>query len=135
MEDIRLRSYQDEMLEASLKQNIIVAMDTGSGKTHIAVARMAAALENSNKLIWFLAPTVPLCQQQLKFVKLHLPAYQSRILSSEEKVELWRTQEIWDQTLKNINIVVSTHAILADALTHGFVQFSSLGLLVFDEGK
>jgi superfamily II DNA or RNA helicase len=31
----RLRSYQAEMVEASMKGNIIVAMDTGSGKTHM----------------------------------------------------------------------------------------------------
>lgn len=29
------RSYQLEMLEASLKENVIVAMDTGSGKTQV----------------------------------------------------------------------------------------------------
>jgi len=31
----RLRPYQVEMVEASLQQNLIVAMDTGSGKTHM----------------------------------------------------------------------------------------------------
>ena len=31
----RLRSYQAEMVEASLSSNIIVVMDTGSGKTHM----------------------------------------------------------------------------------------------------
>jgi ERCC4-related helicase len=34
-ETFRLRSYQAEMVEESLKANIIVAMDTGSGKTHM----------------------------------------------------------------------------------------------------
>lgn len=34
-EPFRLRSYQAEMVEASLAANIIVAMDTGSGKTHM----------------------------------------------------------------------------------------------------
>jgi len=34
-ETFRLRSYQAEMVEESLKSNIIVAMDTGSGKTHM----------------------------------------------------------------------------------------------------
>ncbi len=29
------RAYQQEMFEESLKQNIIVAMDTGSGKTQV----------------------------------------------------------------------------------------------------
>ncbi|KAF8856499.1 hypothetical protein BDZ45DRAFT_675488 [Acephala macrosclerotiorum] len=32
---IKPRPYQKEMLEESLKRNIIVAMDTGSGKTHM----------------------------------------------------------------------------------------------------
>ena len=35
--------------------------------------------------------------------------------------------------LLNIRIVVSTPAILSDALTHGFLQFSQFSLLVFDE--
>ena len=33
--NIKPRSYQIEMLEESLKHNIIVAADTGSGKTHM----------------------------------------------------------------------------------------------------
>jgi type I site-specific restriction endonuclease len=36
-EPFRLRSYQAEMVEESLRNNIIVAMDTGSGKTHMCV--------------------------------------------------------------------------------------------------
>lgn len=32
---ITTRAYQLEMLEASLKENVIVAMDTGSGKTQV----------------------------------------------------------------------------------------------------
>ena len=34
------RSYQLELLEESLRRNIIIALDTGSGKTHIAVLRI-----------------------------------------------------------------------------------------------
>lgn len=36
-EGIRLRAYQAEMVEESLKGNIIVVQDTGSGKTHMCV--------------------------------------------------------------------------------------------------
>lgn len=43
----KLRSYQQEMLEQSLARNVIIAMPTGSGKTHIAVARIQAQLERS----------------------------------------------------------------------------------------
>ena len=34
------RSYQLELLEESLGRNIIIALDTGAGKTHIAVLRI-----------------------------------------------------------------------------------------------
>jgi ERCC4-related helicase len=39
------RGYQQEMLEESTKRNIIIAMDTGSGKTHIAVLRIKHEIE------------------------------------------------------------------------------------------
>lgn len=42
---VKLRSYQQEMLEQSSQRNVIVAMDTGSGKTHIAIARIQSELE------------------------------------------------------------------------------------------
>lgn len=32
-------------------------------------------------------------------------------------------------------MVVSTHAVLADALAHGFVKMAQIVLLIFDEGK
>jgi ERCC4-related helicase len=34
-----------------------------------------------------------------------------------------------------MQVIVSTHAVLADALTHGFVKMANLALLIFDEGK
>jgi endoribonuclease Dicer len=39
------RGYQQEMLEESLQKNIIIALDTGSGKTHIAVLRLKHEME------------------------------------------------------------------------------------------
>lgn len=45
------RGYQQEMLEESLKKNIIIALDTGSGKTHIAVLRMKIEAEREAKKV------------------------------------------------------------------------------------
>ncbi|EAW13550.1 putative RNA helicase/RNAse III [Aspergillus clavatus NRRL 1] len=129
------RNYQLEMLEASMKENIIVAMDTGSGKTHIAVLRIKAELDSCppDKIIWFLAPTVALCTQQHKVIASNLPAVQTRTLTGLDKVELWTEQAIWDAILKDVRVVVSTYAVLADALSHGFMRMSRLALIIFDE--
>ncbi|KAK7607824.1 hypothetical protein BKA81DRAFT_366321 [Phyllosticta paracitricarpa] len=131
----RLRSYQTEMVEESLKQNIIVTMDTGSGKTHIAIARTEAELQNCDpdKIVWFLAPTVPLCDQQAQMFEKYLPAYQLRFLSGKDNVDAWSNQRIWDAILKDTRIVVSTPQVLLDALSHGFVKMNKIALLIFDE--
>ncbi|KAL2868975.1 putative RNA helicase/RNAse III [Aspergillus lucknowensis] len=131
----RARNYQLEMFEASLKDNIIVAMGTGSGKTHIALLRIIHELENAGpgKLIWFLAPTVALCLQQHKVISHHIPAAKSRTLTGLDKVELWTEQAVWDAVLQDVQVVISTHAVLVDAMTHGFVRISRLGLMIFDE--
>jgi superfamily II DNA or RNA helicase len=43
------RDYQQEMLEQSMRRNIVVAMDTGSGKTLIAVLRIKKFLGTSSR--------------------------------------------------------------------------------------
>ncbi|KAF2458152.1 hypothetical protein BDY21DRAFT_319388 [Lineolata rhizophorae] len=134
-DDIQLRDYQTEMVEAAMCENIIVAMDTGSGKTHIALARAEAELESGqrDKTIWFMAPTVALCNQQYNMFRRHLPAYQCRFLSGNDGVDSWSDQMIWDAVLLDIRIVVCTPQVLFDALSHGFVQMAGISLLVFDE--
>lgn len=41
---------------------------------------------------------------------------------------------MWDAVLQGVRIVLSTHQVLLDALTHGFVRMGKLALLIFDEG-
>ncbi|KAF2116487.1 dicer-like protein-like protein 2 [Lophiotrema nucula] len=134
-EAFRLRSYQAEMVEESLRSNIIVAMDTGSGKTHIALARTAAELERCHpeQCVWFLAPTVTLIEQQEEVFKKNLPAYGIKALTGKDDVDHWTEQSVWDAVLKNVRIVLSTHQVLLDTLSHGFVKMQQLALIIFDE--
>ncbi|KAM0814966.1 putative Dicer-like protein 2 [Seiridium cardinale] len=133
---LHARAYQVEMFEESLKQNIIVAMDTGSGKTQIAVLRMQAELERSppGKLIWFLTPTVALCYQQFNVITSQIPGVLTKMLSGNDGPETWSTPQIWDAFLDNVSIVVSTVQVLSDALQHGFLRMERLSLIIFDEG-
>ncbi|KAI0112057.1 RNase3 domain-containing protein [Nemania sp. FL0031] len=131
---IHARAYQVEMFEKSLKQNIIVAMDTGSGKTQVAVLRIQAELEKcTDKIIWFLAPTVALCEQQFRVIKSQIGAAPIKLLSGADNVHTWSDTRIWDDYLKDVRVMVSTYQVLLDAVTHAFVQISRLCLIVFDE--
>ncbi|QSZ33077.1 hypothetical protein DSL72_002662 [Monilinia vaccinii-corymbosi] len=129
------RTYQLEMLEESLKRNVIVAMDTGSGKTHVAVLRMLAELERMEpgKLIWVLAPTVALCIQHKEYFQLNIPSVLIKLLVGADGVDRWAEQRLWDAILKDVKVVVSSYQILLDVLTHGFVRMERLSLIVFDE--
>ncbi|KAF3401884.1 Dicer-like protein 2 [Penicillium rolfsii] len=136
----RPRGYQLEMLEASQQQNVIVAMDTGSGKTQIAVMRIIYELERCPadkltplQLVWFLAPTVALCDQQHEVIASQIPYAKTRVLTGRDNVDRWTEQAVWNNALKDIRVVCSTHAVLFDALSHGFVRMAQLALLVFDE--
>lgn len=85
--------------------------------------------------VWFLAPTVALCEQQHGYIQSRLPDTSPLILIGSSNVDYWSEQSIWDAALHNHRIVISTHAILLDAMRHGFVRLASLALLIFDEGK
>lgn len=48
---IQPRNYQIELLNESRRRNIIIALDTGSGKTHIAILRMKDEVERQTKKV------------------------------------------------------------------------------------
>ncbi|MCJ1274748.1 Dicer-like protein 2 [Puttea exsequens] len=129
------RAYQLEMLNESMHKNIIVAAETGSGKTLIAILRMQAELEqcSADKLVWFCVPTVALAEQQYNAISRRLPMFPIRVLSGADNVHFWTNQHIWDEILKGIRIIVSTHQVLLETIMHGFVPIQRLALLVFDE--
>ena len=84
--------------------------------------------------MWFLAPTVALCEQQYNVFRAHLPAYETQLLSGKDNVDHWTDQATWDSVLHNVRIVLSTHQVLYDAMSHGVVKMRKLALLIFDEG-
>jgi len=51
-----IRDYQQEMLDASVRENIIIAQDTGSGKTLIAILRMRYEIERNSQKVCTLCP-------------------------------------------------------------------------------
>ncbi|WVZ59381.1 hypothetical protein U9M48_009528 [Paspalum notatum var. saurae] len=69
------RGYQVEVFAEALRRNTIAVLDTGSGKTMVAVmlarehARRARSGEVPRRIVVFLAPTVHLVNQQFKVIR------------------------------------------------------------------
>ncbi|RDH36316.1 hypothetical protein BDQ94DRAFT_157806 [Aspergillus welwitschiae] len=107
--ELRIREYQLEMLNESLKRNVIVVF------------------------VWLLCPTVALSEQHTHTIRNRVPSMWCRGFTSRDQVEHWKDKAIWDNALSGIKIAVSTYQVLYDALTHGFVKLSQMSLLIFDE--
>lgn len=56
----------------------------------------------------------------------------TKLLTGNENVDSW-SERTWETVLKDTRIVVSTPAVLHDALCHAYVGMDMLALLVFDE--
>ncbi|CCM06284.1 uncharacterized protein FIBRA_08535 [Fibroporia radiculosa] len=131
---VRTRGYQQEMLDESLRMNLVIALDTGSGKTHIAVLRMKLESERElSKVSWFLAPTVALVEQQSEVIKSAIPVSVTAISGASEPKQ-WIDPKLWRSVLDTHRVIVSTPQILLDALHHGYIDLGrDIGLLIFDE--
>ena len=78
---------------------------------------------------------MPLASQQYEVLRVQIPAVQFQLICGSDNVEAWSKQSIWDAILCNVRVVVSTFQILFDAVSHAFVDLSSLSLIVIDEGR
>ncbi|KAH8992590.1 P-loop containing nucleoside triphosphate hydrolase protein [Lactarius hatsudake] len=134
MPTLATRGYQQEMLEESLKRNIVIALDTGAGKTHIAVLRLKLEVEReSRKVSWFLVPTVALAQQQQAVIVNHI-AVPVGLISGANEPDQWKDPALWRGVLVDYRIIVSTPDVLLNALRHGYIHLGrDIGFLVFDE--
>jgi len=80
-----------------------------------------------------LAPSVVLASQQHLFLSQQLPAAQFKLITGRNSPEYWKSQQIWDKVLLNIDVVVCTPQILLEALDYGFVSLREISLIVIDE--
>ncbi|GKA74078.1 endoribonuclease Dicer homolog 2-like protein [Tanacetum coccineum] len=126
------RSYQIEALNQAIKQNTIVFLETGSGKTLIAIMllrRYAHLLKKpSPNIAVFLVPTVVLVKQQAEVARQHLDL---------KVVEYWGDKGVdylsaaeWKKEKYENQLMVMTPAILKDALKHSFLSLSTIKLLI-----
>ncbi|CAG8675935.1 16194_t:CDS:2, partial [Dentiscutata erythropus] len=139
-QDLIARSYQIELFDRAKKDNVIAVLDTGSGKTFIAVMlikevaaeeRLLRMHRRETKLTFFLVNLVPLVFQQANVIKANCDLKVKHVCG-EMGVDLWSEKE-WRNNFENFDVLVMTAQIFLNILRHGFISLSQVNLLVFDE--
>ncbi|XP_052186204.1 endoribonuclease Dicer homolog 2-like isoform X2 [Diospyros lotus] len=129
------RSYQMEALAKAIKQNTIVYLETGSGKTLIAIMLLRSYAYHLRKpspyIGVFLVPTVVLVAQQAEAVAMHTDLKVGKHWG-DIGVDYW-DDRIWKQQLDNYEVFVMTPTILLNALRHRFLTLDMIKVLIFDE--
>ncbi|KAI8637061.1 putative dicer-like protein [Parasitella parasitica] len=136
------REYQYEIFKKAAYGNTIAVLDTGAGKTLIAVMliKYMLAIENEKsksnkdykkKITFFLVDRVHLVFQQANVIRANCDA-RIKELCGDMNVDSWKEAtwiDIWD----NNDICVLTAQIFLDNLRSGFLTLDRVNLLIFDE--
>ncbi|KAJ3699720.1 hypothetical protein LUZ61_003425 [Rhynchospora tenuis] len=136
-------SYQLEVLEVARSRNTIAVLDTGAGKTMIAVMLInhvwndfinspnKSEKEQKRRLIIFLAPTVQLVMQQYEAIKQNT-SLEVECYHGTKGVDTW-TAHIWQKELSLYQVIVMTPQVLLDALRKAFITLDLVQLVILDE--
>ncbi|KAK2580644.1 hypothetical protein KPH14_007750 [Odynerus spinipes] len=132
------RPYQIDLYEKALQSNIIIYLPTGTGKTFIAlmlIKKLSGDIQKpystGGKRTVFLVNTVPLVTQQAEYIARHT-GLQCKGYCGDMNVDIW-TKEIWFQEIEENQVLVMTCQIFLDMICRGYMQLSSVNLLIFDE--
>ncbi|KAJ9078333.1 Dicer-like protein 1 [Entomophthora muscae] len=144
-EDAKLlapRQYQIELLERALESNVIAVLETGAGKTLVAVMLIKEMVmrqlilrkrnpDAQHRVTIFLVNLVPLVFQQAKVVEANVQ-YRLEKLCGEMGVDFWDIVK-WRRLIETSDILIMTAQIFLNMLRHAYISMDEICLLVFDE--
>lgn len=134
------REYQIELFERAKQQNTIAVLDTGSGKTLIAVLLLRWVIDQEIenrakglpvKISFFLVASVTLVYQQFAVLETNLDHKVTRLCGGDN-ADKWNKMR-WLKELHENKVIVCTAEILFQALSFGYLTMKQINLLVFDE--
>jgi len=127
------RAYQLNITESSKDRSSLVVIPTGMGKTIIAVLIMAYKMEEykeqPGKKLLFLAPTKPLADQHLKFIKEFMVVDEERVVLFTGLVSPAQREKLWSQN----DIIVATPQVIQNDLISRTIDLKDVVLLITDE--
>ncbi|KAJ2832569.1 Dicer-like protein 1, partial [Coemansia furcata] len=145
------REYQLSLFKRALQDNAIVLLETGTGKTLVAVmliqwfaqraitnpAVPVGAPEQADlqrprrKIRVFLNNTVALAHQQARVIAQNSGQKVKELVGSMS-IDEW-DEGRWTTEWEGSSVLVMIHQVLLNALRAGLVRISDIDLLVFDE--
>lgn len=128
--DFKPRLYQEKIFSSSAKENSLVVLPTGLGKTAIALMMAAHRLSMYPDMkIVMLAPTKPLVEQHMQYFMEHLRNHDDDFvlftgaISPEKRAELW----------KRAKFIFSTPQGLENDIISSRIDISKVSLMIVDE--
>ncbi|KAH3204436.1 Dicer-like protein 1 [Aspergillus fumigatus] len=134
------REYQIELFERAKTQNTIAVLDTGSGKTLIAVLLLRHTILNelddrangkTHRVSFFLVDSVTLAYQQAAVLRNNIDQNVAHFFGAMG-TDLW-DKRTWDEHLQRNMVIVCTAEILNQCLLNSYVRMDQINLLIFDE--
>ncbi|XP_058762785.1 endoribonuclease Dicer homolog 2-like isoform X2 [Vicia villosa] len=129
------RSYQLEALDRAIRENTIVYLETGSGKTLIAIMLLRSYAHHLRKpspyISVFLVPKVVLVSQQAAALRNHTDL-KVGMYWGDMGVDYW-DEATWKKEMGKHEVLVMTPAILLNCLRHSFIKLNMIKVLIMDE--
>lgn len=124
------RAYQQAIFETTNKNNTLVVLPTGLGKTLIALMTSVERIKkHPGSKILFLAPTRPLVEQHFNYYKKNLPELFAEMHLFTGSVEAEKRKEFW----QTAEIIFSTPQCVANDLNNSLYNLDDVSLLIIDE--
>jgi ERCC4-related helicase len=126
---IERREYQINIANSASKNNTLVVLPTGLGKTIIALILIARQLKKENNKILFLAPTKPLAIQHAQFVKQFISIDEKFIAVFTGEISPEKRHEMWEKS----RIIVSTPQVIENDILSKRLDLNDVSFIIFDE--
>jgi Fanconi anemia group M protein len=126
---IECRDYQINIANSAYKDNTLVVLPTGLGKTIIAILLIAEELKKENNKILFLAPTKPLVMQHAHFLREILKIDNESIIIFTGEITPSKRREMWNKS----RIIVSTPQVIENDILTKRLDLKEVTFIIFDE--
>lgn len=126
---IEFREYQEELSNKAIKQNVLIVLPTGTGKTIIALLTTVKWIEkHPNARVYILAPTRPLVNQHYRLFSKYLKqdVLSLAAVTGETRPESRRL--IWTR-----DVIFSTPQLMYNDLVRGYITVKNDDLIILDE--